>query len=360
MAITEWPAALYDGVTAERQPVALTLDVSGIRVQKADGATFLWAISTLRQTQGSFSNEMIRIEFGTDPVQAIIVESPGFGDAMRRAYPGANRTLRGPAQTARFALWSLFALAAAVAVYVTGAPMASTWAAARVPPSWEAMLGQSVTKNLAPESRQCLDPAALAAARSLLQRLVAAAPRSPYDFTLVIARDTMINAFAAPGGFVVVNGGLLKAAETPEQFAGVLAHEIQHVVHRHTTRGILREAPLRLAIAALFGGTSAETVASLAGSVGALSYRRADEAEADRDGLRLLQAAGIDPQGMVDFMRVLERQSGLASAIPTYLSSHPAAEDRAAELRALAAAGTLAAGPALDKAEWQRVRTRCL
>jgi predicted Zn-dependent protease len=356
--VIEWPGFLYDGQTAERQPITLTLESRGVRVQRADGASVVWPITDLRQTQGSFSSEMLRLEIGTDPVQAVVVSAPGFVDAMRRAFPGANATLRGQSQTTRFALWSLGALAAAVGLYLYGAPLAATWAAARVPTSWEVVVGRNVTKDMAPESRQCTDPAANQAAQSMLRRLLAAAPGSPYEFTLVIIRDSMVNAFAAPGGFIVVHSGLLKAAETPEQFAGVLAHEVQHVLRRHTTRGILREAPLRLAIAAMFGGTSAEGVAAMVGSLGSLSYRRGDEEEADREGLRLLQAAGIDPKGMVEFMGVMERHQGAASAIPKYLSSHPNTADRAATLGALAAANTRVITP-LDQAEWQSVRARC-
>jgi predicted Zn-dependent protease len=353
----EWPGFLHDGRTADKQPVSLTLEVRGARIRLPDGTTTLWPIGEVRQAQGSFSSEQMRLEFGTDPVQAVIVDEPGFVAAMRAAYPTA--TVRGGAQTARFAIWSAVVLAAAAALYLVGGPIAAGWVAERVPVSWEVLLGREVTREMAPESKQCVDSQALAQVRSILDRLISAGPKAPYTFTLAIVKDPMINAFAAPGGFVVVNSGLMRAAETPEQFAGVLAHEVQHVTLRHTTRGILRDAPLRLALATVFGGTSVETVASIAGTMGVLSYRRADESEADREGLRLLQAAGIDPVGMVEFMKVLDQQSGPASSIPTYFSSHPRSEDRAATLTALASQRQLAPGAPLDGAAWQRVRDRC-
>jgi predicted Zn-dependent protease len=353
----EWPAYLYDGLTADRQQVSLQLDPDGIRVRKADGSVTLWPAGAFQQTQGSFSTEQLRIEIGTDPIQALTVSAPGIIRAMQAAYPRAK--VRGQAQTTRFALWSLAALAVAAVVYAVGAPVAANWAAERVPPSWEVALGRGISTDFAAPAKQCADSEVRAATGAVLKTLTSALQRSPYEFSVVIVRDTMVNAFAAPGGFVIVFSGLIAAAETPEQFAGVMAHEIQHITHRHTTRSILREAPLRIALASLFGGTSAETATSLIGSIGVLRYRRADESEADREGLRLLQNAGVDPHGMVEFMRLLERRGGLGASIPTYLSSHPATAERVASLDSLARAGSVPTSVVFDRKAWQRVRGRC-
>jgi predicted Zn-dependent protease len=357
LTVSRWPAYLYDGKTAERQTITVTLEPDGVGVHLADGSATLWHISDVRQVQGSFSGEQVKLEIGTDPVMAVVVNTKGFASEMQRAFPGLNPTVKGHEQTTRFALWSLAALAVAAVVYILGAPVAASWAAEKVPREWEAMLGGQMVKSLAPESKQCVDPAAVAATGALFNRLTTAAA-SPYKFSMVILQDDMVNAFAAPGGFVVVTSGLLKATETPEQFAGVLAHEIQHITKRHTTRGILREAPMRLALASLFG-SSGETVGKMAGDIGALSYRRGDESEADSEGLRLLQTAGIDPVGMVEFMRILEKQpGGSAGSLLKYVSSHPPSAERAAILGALAAQGPRP-GPALDRAGWQKIRALC-
>jgi predicted Zn-dependent protease len=174
-----------------------------------------------------------------------------------------------------------------------------------------------------------------------------------------VIRDTLINAFAAPGGFIAVHSGLVEAATTPEEFAGVLAHEIQHVTQRHSTRGIIREVPMRLAIAAIAGGTGIEGAANVAGSLGALRYRRADESEADREGLRLLAAAEVDPAGMVTFMRTLDRQYAGAPRIVSYLSSHPNTQERIAQLESLVADTPVRGRPLMDSIAWNRVRRLC-
>jgi predicted Zn-dependent protease len=194
---------------------------------------------------------------------------------------------------------------------------------------------------------------------AILDRLVAALPRSPYRFNLTVLRDTSVNAFAAPGGFIVVTSGLLRAARTPEELAGVLAHEIQHVTRRHSTRAIIREMPLRLAISALFGGSGVEAAAGMVGSLGALRYRRADEVEADLEGMRLLNAAHVDPAGMISFMRTLETRYESAPRLASYLSSHPRTADRIAALAALAERDKYPTTPLLDSASWQKVRAVC-
>lgn len=352
-----WNGFVYDGRTADRQPVTVSFEPAGLRVTSADGTSALWPVGELRQTQGSFSSGMLRLEYGTDPVQALFVDQPGFAAALRRAFPGASPALRGHRQTARLIGISMAILAVAIAVYVVAAnPMADALAR-RTPPGWERALGENVGGRLAPEHRQCTDSVGLAAVRGVLGRLVAAGPATPYQFRLVVVRDTTINAFAAPGGFVAVNQGLLQAAKSPEEVAGVLAHEVQHVMHRHSVRSIIREAPIRLVIAFMFDG-GAETMANIAGGLSALSYRRSDEAEADRDGMRLMQAASVDDRAMVSFMRTLARENARAPRFVSYLSSHPHTETRVAELEGLVQQGS-ATTPLMDDATWQRVKRMC-
>jgi predicted Zn-dependent protease len=354
-----WNAFYYDGHTADRQPITLTFESAGVRLHLPDGNALLWPIGEVRQTQGSFSSEQVRLEFGADPVAAVLVNEAGFVDAMRRAFPHATGKLRGQRQTTRLFAWSFGALAAAVVLYIWGAPIASAWVAERVPPAWESALGAGVEERVTRSGRLCGDSASLAALRGVLDRLLAAGGALPYRFRMVVIRDTLINAFAAPGGFIAVHSGLIEAATTPEEFAGVLAHEIQHVTRRHSTRGIIREVPMRLAIAAIAGGTGIEGAASIAGSLGALRYRRGDEAEADREGLRLLAAAEVDPSGMVTFMRTLDKEHASAPRIVSYLSSHPNTGDRIARLESLTSSTRVLGRPLMDSSSWKRVRQLC-
>jgi len=356
--VADWQGFFYDGVTADKRPVSVRLEPNGITVRIDEFDTRFWPIGNVRLTPGSFSGAMVKLEYGADPVQAVIVDAPGFTDALARSFPSMRRLAR-PGWTARRLGWLAVATIAVLGgTFGVLAPAAASWTAARVPTTWEEELGKRVAADMAPESKRCDAAGASADLRSVLDRLLDARPESPYSFTLHVVRDTVVNAFAAPGGYVVVNSGLLQATRTPEELAGVLAHEVQHVLQRHTTRGILREAPLRILIALVFGGSSVETIATMAGSLGALGYRRGDESEADREGLKLMVAAAIDPAGMVSFMQTLSDRSGGPRVI-SYLTSHPHSADRVAALRTLAAESRGAWRPLMSVAEWKRVQAIC-
>jgi predicted Zn-dependent protease len=358
MTTRQWTAYYYDGRTANRETVTVVVGARGLDVSRADGTLVHWPFDGLRQTQGAFGNEQLRLEFGADPVEALLVDEDGLPEAIRAVAPNAIQRVRPRQSTMKVVATSVGALLVGGGVYIWGAPIMTDWMAPKVPVAWEVSLGQSVVRRLAPSGRLCGDSVAHADLRRVVDRLLAAAPVSPYTFHLSVVRDSAVNAFAAPGGFIVLHSGLLAAAETPEQLAAVLAHELQHVLNRHSTRAVIREAPLRLALATLSGG-GIETAATVVGTIGVLSYRRADEAQADREGMRMLEAAQVDPAGMVAFMRTLDKDDKTAPRFVSYLSSHPHTRDRVAVLAEMAAAMRVEPRPVLDPAAWGRVRTMC-
>jgi beta-barrel assembly-enhancing protease len=354
-----WSASYYDGRTAQRETVTLTVGVAGLHLHRDDGSSVFWPYDGLRQTQGARGAEHLRIEFGPDPVEALLVADDGLPDAVRAVAPHAVARFRPRRQAARVVTWSLGALLVAAMAYVWGVPLLADWLVPKVPVSWESSLGASVVERMAPADRRCTHPEVVGGVRVVLDRLLGAVPATPYTFRLFVVRDDAINAFAAPGGIIVVNTGLLAATKSPEQFAGVLAHEIQHVTLRHGTRAIIREAPLRLATIML-AGNGFETAPTIVGTLSVLRYRRGDEAEADREGMRLLAAASVDASGMPEFMRTLGADAGESQLrFASYLSSHPATAERVAALDALAKRNRGLSRPIADSASWSRVRTGC-
>jgi predicted Zn-dependent protease len=145
-----------------------------------------------------------------------------------------------------------------------------------------------------------------------------------------VVDEPAVNALAAPGGYVVVYRGLLERTASPDELAGVLAHELQHVVLRHSMRGLLREMGTSAAIGLIFGDTSG--LAGLAGELGSLRYQRADEDEADNKGIELMVRAGFEPRAMITMFEKLERESNELPGVLQYLSTHPATRERVARL----------------------------
>ena len=164
-----------------------------------------------------------------------------------------------------------------------------------------------------------------------------------------VVRGDAVNAFATLGARIYVYDGLLQQARSPEELAGVLAHEIEHVRHRHIIQGAVVSAATWGGLTAIFGGTGD---AGVAHSLLTLSFSREQEAEADEDGLRRLRTAGVDADGLVQFFE----RAGRATSAPALLSSHPADADRAQ--RAARFRG-YAVKPVLSAEQWVALRGLC-
>ena len=146
---------------------------------------------------------------------------------------------------------------------------------------------------------------------------------SAYQYEFYVANDASVNAFAMPGGFIVINTGLLALADNAEQVAGVIAHEIQHVEKRHSLNGMVKSAGLMVTASLVLGDLSG--VASLGSALIKYKFSRQHEAEADIEGLKALVASGISPIGMRDFFRKMREKETLNLE---WFSSHPASNDR--------------------------------
>src|SRR5690606_14757662 len=169
-------------------------------------------------------------------------------------------------------------------------------------------LGAAAARQVELGQRECPNPAAQEYVEALAQPLLEAAGELPFEFRFRVVDDPSVNAFALPGGFVTVQRGLLEAAETGEEVAGVLAHEIQHALLRHGTRRMLRQLGARSLLWLVTGGSDIHVLARSAGYLAELDYDRDQESEADREGLRLLVRSGIDPRGLATFFERLEGQ----------------------------------------------------
>ncbi len=220
-----------------------------------------------------------------------------------------------------------------------GIPVAAEKLASFVPVTWEEQFGEVVARSMAPAGQRCGDRAGAGLVQGIVEKLAASGPKSPYKFRVTVVDNPEINALAAPGGYIVVFRGLLEKTQTAEELAGVLAHEMQHVIQRHTTKALFRELSTSALLALILGDAQGAAVAvEAARQLGVLHYQRRDEETADREGLKLLEAARVDTRGMIDFFRVLERESPDMPAFAHYLSTHPRAADRISKLEKQAAA----------------------
>jgi predicted Zn-dependent protease len=179
-------------------------------------------------------------------------------------------------------------------------------------------------------------------ARELAQRVGAKlvresfAAKSGYKFSFhVLADRRTVNAFALPGGPIFITEGLLGRLRTEGELAGVLGHEIGHVIARHSSERLAKQQLTQGLISAVVVGsgdyTSAQ-IAQVAGSMINMKYGRDDELESDALGVRIAFEAGYDPRAMAGVMEILAKASG-GSQQPEFASTHPAPENRQARIK---------------------------
>ncbi len=206
----------------------------------------------------------------------------------------------------------------------------------------EVMIGESVAQNviaeygppvrLAPAYQQWVD--------AIFQAVASQASRKEITYTLQILDSPVVNAFAAPGGYLFVTTGLLAhVGGDADALANVLGHEIAHVEHKHGMNTIGRQLGVGLLLQLLFGNSDEtwQTIAVIAAELTSLGWSRDQEHESDDLGQRLAAAAGFDPMGMVRFFGVLQQLQGDEVPFLEFLSTHPLTSDRIERARQRAA-----------------------
>ena len=177
------------------------------------------------------------------------------------------------------------------------------------------------------------DPVLTKYADGLLQQLLPHAKKDrDTDWHVHVVEDPkVVNAFATPGGHLYLYTGLLLAADNESEVVGVLAHEVGHVVRRHSARQLVAQYGLQTVGAVALGNDPnmlAQIGAAVVANGAILAHSRADEHEADSYGIRYAAQAGYDPRGIAMFFRKLPAKNGTLNKILTYTQTHPASADR--------------------------------
>ena len=359
---------LTDGCTAERRSIYLTLSAHALCLCDEHGFVVdEWLYAGLGLIDKWYGDQPVRLSHCDRRDVCLTVEDPSFFLVVRNAVPQFRQYQRVPRRT----LTHLLAWGLAVVVTVMGliwqGPRLADPLAHVVPIRWEELIGQQITNNFVQQSPVCTNRAGETALRGLVARLTATTPMA-FPLKIHVRRSQTINAFALPGGHIVIFQGLLQAARSPEEIAGVLAHEIAHQIQRHPMRGLVRATGVRLIGGAVLGGFSVTTTSSVhfGETLFSLSYNREDESEADRVGVALLNKADIRGDGLIEFFSRYQGGSETKSPsrevvnsaheqLMSLLSTHPPGQERIAVIRSLVR-GTK---DALTKEQWRALQTIC-
>jgi predicted Zn-dependent protease len=366
-AMPSGPAIYFDGTCSTRHDVVVEATATGLAII-ANGRRLPdeWLYSDLRRQ--SAPDSVLRLgSHGETLLARIEVRDAALAAAIEdRAVTldrggAAERALRRKVVGLSFA-----ATVSLIATAIVGVPALTSRIIPFVPPSMELKLGNAVDKQI----RASLDTQHLGAnltcgtgpteiaGRAALDRLVArlqAAADLPYPLHVDVVRIKDANAFALPGGHIYVYQGLIDQAQSPDELAGVLAHEIGHVAHRDGTRTVLQTAGLSFLFGMMLGdfvGGGAVVIA--AKTVLRSSYSRRAEAAADDYSVGLMSKMGGDPHALAVILAriVSDKDQGLK-----VLLDHPETKARISAIEAVAHASV--APPLLDAADWSALKQIC-
>ncbi len=359
-----FPGQFFDGKSAMAQKVVVRLSTNVIVMSHADGEIGSWTYKDLLAPEPVAPNKPTRLTHATAPYARLVVDAPEFAIGIVERAPQLSR------RADRKRTFKVVAACFAAALIVVGAlyaflTIAPRQAAFMMPDEWRTNLGNQVLTAVAGSSPHCTAEKGAAAINQLRQRL-SHADAGIQSVPQIFVYDLPVkNAFALPGGHIVVSGKLVREATGPDALAGVLAHEMGHVARRDSETQLIRYLGISIVETLLFGGGSylSETIGGTAGYLTLLRYSRDAERRADDHAIALLRDAGIDPAGLISFFRQIqedkggsEESSATEETFASILSTHPGLDERIEVLEALEPWETT---PTLTAQQWQALITIC-
>ncbi len=366
--MARYPARYYDGMTARPQAVEVEIAATGLAIFDESGPVLAsWPGAGIRLVEKPRPGEPVRLGLAGTTAR-LILDDPAIVAALRQAAPHLLRRPRTPGRTVvRFALWAVLAAGSLAGIVLALIPLLSVQLAAVTPDAAKYRLGRTVLVQLVAllpgpptpgGGRYCSDPEGLDALQRLVERLGADLEPRPAAHAVVV-NVRPVNAFALPGGIMVFTRALLDEAESPEEIAGVAAHELGHLAHDHATRALYRSFAVSLLVGVLLGDLTGGALAGgLAEWLVNSGYSREAERDADSFALARLRAAGIGADGLADFLaRLQAEEPGVDGLLARMLSTHPATTERLAHIRS---AGNAGRRDAMTDKDWKAVRRACL
>jgi len=349
-----WRAQFSDGQSARSWRCEVRLEANGLAIDRGDAHELqIWPYSELRShTLKAHGAEMI-VERRDTPGAQLLIRETGAIERLIRIAP--QLTVTG---NRRRWLTPLFAVVGAIVAVI-----ALLWhldvkpartIAGLLPDGVRQRIGRSIVEQFKAKGDVCNAPAGRQAMDELLSHLLTEQPDAALYKVTVIDLPYR-NAFATAGGQIVVTWQLIKQAQSPDEIAGVLAHEIGHGIERHPDASLIRVFGLSLLLEAVSGGSGMLSSFSL--HVLETGYRRQDEFAADRQALRLLKRAAIANKGLEDFF-ARNAKDGQESSFRAldFMRTHPYPRQR---LEVVRRASPYPATSSLNDRQWQALRAIC-
>jgi Zn-dependent protease with chaperone function len=374
-------AEYFDGNSAHSYLAHVSYDGRNLSISRDGHPAVIWRITEVELVSGGKRGQALRLKQAGNHGSRLTLPEGELADRIvdsqqhiRRGH--INRFIKGAA----VAIAIVLVLGAAAYATLAVAPSAL---AGLLPDRVVNSFADGLEKSVIKSAKRCNAPAGEAALNKMMKRVLSGA-QDPPTFSLRVFdirqanKSQLVNAFALPGGRMVVSAGLIDKAQSPDEVAGVLAHELGHVSLRHPEAAIVRVYGLQAIISIFTAGQGAEAVSSVAGILAVLSYSREAEEDADTYAIKVMERAQIDPRGLrTFFIRLFDRSplgrkktQGSSSAgdggdttfserlkpLSDMFSTHPGTKSRIERLKPREGGSQ---PPVLTNAEWQALKKIC-
>lgn len=316
------PLAFKARVTPERYYISISYTNANGAIQ-----TVQW--NTDKVNRANFATPgAVELTYNTTPQQKIEVADRQIIEVLKTNYPNADFHQKKSFQVNKLVLVVLVLLALGIGLIALGyfvvVPAIAEKLAEKIPVSYEEKLGETIYSNSI--KKEQVNDSSTILLNSFFNELNYP---SDYHIKLTVVKSDIVNAYAMPGGHIVVYEGILRKMNGPTELAALLSHEFSHVQLRHTTKGIFRSLSAYMLLTLLpgDGGGFATKVLQNANELKQLGYTRELEEEADRNGMRLMQQNKVDINGMKQLFETLKTQETGAEPFQ-FLSTHPLTDAR--------------------------------
>ena len=347
-------AVYYDGLVARRRNVALRFSIS-LEILEEGAVIDRWPFETIRKAD-SASGELRLSSTSAPELARLVIADPALAMRVTAQSPRIREGAAGQYSSWRIVAWSLGAAISILLVTFLGIPMLADRIAPLVPRSIEQRMGDMVDGQIAKifDAKECSGPEGTAAFAKMMAALQQRSD-SPFPIRARVIRSSVANAIALPGGRVYLFRGLLDKAESPDEIAGVLAHELGHVQNRDAMRRLIQSGGTSFLLGLLFGDvTGAGAVIFATQQMLGASYSRDAESRADGAAIATMTRLGRSP---VPAGELMQRITGDQKDEIGLLASHPLTGERLERFKREEKSANGA--PILDFGEWRALKNIC-
>ena len=363
-------ADFLDGQSAVVRRAALSMDETAtaqcLLLSLPEQPDLRWPLPDIRRVPDQAGRDTMVLAHRDDAVRRLVVRDDATRKILTARCPNLKRRARA-ANRSRLLGWSFGAVASVALIIFVLVPVMADQLAEFLPPEGERALGDATFEQIrAALGNEDFVPVAICERRRGVAALVRMTARLeaqtdlPYPLAVNVLDHDLVNAFALPGGRVVLFRGLIDAAESPDEVAAVLAHEIGHVANRDPARGALRSAGSIGVLGLLLGDfAGGAVVLFLVERLIDANYSRDAEAAADQFAFELLVEAGVQPSALATFFERLQQEQGESVGILAHFESHPELGDRIAAARSGNTGPAASERASLDDRDWLNLRRIC-